>query len=254
MGLFVFYNFLLTFLYRVHPKNSSNATARRPGTRTLVFRNHQLKMVHSASSDEDDSSQIHQSSKTKLTSGTKKGKEKSTQQQKEEHLMEIGQTGSADVDNAGCKRKSLSLQGIDCGKSGVLNDTCIMRPSNSAPLKADCKKENSSQSKQDSLCEEADGDGMLPKNANEENIYILDATKEGNVGRFLNHSCCPNLFAQSVFVETHNRSFPWVAFFTNRHVKAGTELTWDYGYEAGSMPETEISCQCGVQKCRKKTL
>lgn len=45
MGLFVFYNFLLTFLYRVHPKNSSNATARRPGTRTLVFRNHQLKMV-----------------------------------------------------------------------------------------------------------------------------------------------------------------------------------------------------------------
>lgn len=31
--------------------------------------------VHSASSDEDDSSQIHQSSKTKLTSGTKKGKE-----------------------------------------------------------------------------------------------------------------------------------------------------------------------------------
>uniref|UniRef100_A0A674IK02 SET domain-containing protein n=1 Tax=Terrapene triunguis TaxID=2587831 RepID=A0A674IK02_9SAUR len=79
-------------------------------------------------------------------------------------------------------------------------------------------------------------------------IYLLDATKEGNVGRFLNHSCWPNLFVQSVFVETHNRNFPLVAFFTNRHVKAGTELTWDYGYEAGSMPETEISCQCGVQK------
>ncbi|NWV53115.1 SETB2 methyltransferase, partial [Daphoenositta chrysoptera] len=249
----------------VHPKNSSNATARRPGTRTLVFHNHQLKMViiitfsfdtqvHSASSDEDDSSQIHQSSKTKLTSGTKKGREKPTQQQKEEHLMEIGQTDSAGVDRTGCKRKSLSLQGVDCGKSGVLDDTCIVRPSNNAPLKADCKKENSRQSKQDALCEEADGDGMLPKNANEGNIYVLDATKEGNVGRFLNHSCCPNLFAQSVFVETHNRSFPWVAFFTNRLVKAGTELTWDYGYEAGSMPETEISCQCGVQKCRKKTL
>ncbi|NXC03564.1 SETB2 methyltransferase, partial [Orthonyx spaldingii] len=238
----------------VHPKNSSNATMRRPGTRTLVFHNHQLKMVHSASSDEDDSSHIHQSSKTKLTSGTKKGKEKSTRQQKEEHLMETGQTDSDGVDSAGCKRKSLSLQGVDCGKSGVLDDTCVVRPSSNAPLKADCKKENSRQSKQDALCEEADGDGMLPKNANEENIYVLDATKEGNVGRFLNHSCCPNLFAQSVFVETHNRSFPWVAFFTNRHVKAGTELTWDYGYEAGSMPETEISCQCGTQKCRKKTL
>ncbi|NXS18569.1 SETB2 methyltransferase, partial [Mystacornis crossleyi] len=210
--------------------------------------------VHSASSDEDGASQIHQSSKTKLTGGTKKGKEKSTQQQKEEDLMEIGQADSAGVDSAGCKRKTLSLQGVDCGKSGVLDDTCIMRPSKNAPLKADCKKENSRQSKQDALCEETDGDGMLPKSANEGNTYVLDATKEGNVGSFLNHSCCPNLFAQSVFVETHNRSFPWVAFFTNRHVKAGTELTWDYGYEAGSMPETEISCQCGVQKCRKKTL
>ncbi|NWV31483.1 SETB2 methyltransferase, partial [Grantiella picta] len=248
----------------VHPKKSSNATVRGPGTRTVVFQNHQLKMcitvfsfdtqVPSASSDEDDSSQIHQSSKTKLTSGTKKGKEKSTQQQKEEHPVEVGETDSAGMDSAVCKRKSLSLQAVNCGKSGVLEDTCVVRPSNNAPVKADHKEENSRQSKQDALCEEADGDKMLLKNANEGNIYILDATKEGNVGRFLNHSCCPNLFAQSVFVETHNRSFPWVAFFTSRHVKAGTELTWDYGYEVGSMPETEISCQCGVQKCRKKTL
>ncbi|XP_037999520.1 histone-lysine N-methyltransferase SETDB2-like [Motacilla alba alba] len=233
----------------VHQKNSSNATVRRPGTRTLVFHNHQLKMVHSASSDEDDSSQIRHSSKTKLTSGTKKGKEKSTQEQKEEHLMEIGQTDSAGVESAGCKIKNLSLQGVDCGKSSVLGDTCVVRPSSNAPLKADCK-ENSRQPKQNALSEESEGDGMLPKNSNEENIYVLDATKEGNVGRFLNHSCCPNLFAQSVFVETHNRSFPWVAFFTNRHVKAGTELTWDYGYEAGSMPETEISCHCG--SCLKR--
>ncbi|NXF78263.1 SETB2 methyltransferase, partial [Sclerurus mexicanus] len=248
----------------VHPKSSSIAITRRPGSRAVVFRNHQLKVViitfsfdtqvHSASSDEDNSSQIHQSSKTKVTSGTKKGKEKSTQEQKEEYPMETGQTKSVGVDREGCKRKSLSLQGIDHGKSSMLDDTCVGRPSNNVPLKPDCEEENSRQSNQDAFFEEADGDGVLPKNANEENIYVLDATKEGNVGRFLNHSCCPNLFAQSVFVETHNRSFPWVAFFTNRHVKAGTELTWDYGYEAGSMPETEISCQCGVQKCRKKTL
>ncbi|NXG64469.1 SETB2 methyltransferase, partial [Hemiprocne comata] len=243
----------------VHPRNLSIATMRRPGTRTIVFRNHQLKvgidtLVYIASSDEENSSQIHQSSKTKLTSGTKKGKEKSTQQQKEEHPMEIGQTEPADVDSAECKRKSLSLRGVDCGQSGVLDDTCVVRPSKNVPLKADCTVENPRHSKEDVFCEEAGGDRTLLKNANEEKIYVLDASKEGNVGRFLNHSCCPNLFAQSVFVETHNRNFPWVAFFTNRHVKAGTELTWDYGYEAGSMPETEISCQCGAQKCRKKTL
>ncbi|XP_074715800.1 histone-lysine N-methyltransferase SETDB2 isoform X2 [Strix uralensis] len=214
---------------QVHPRNLSISTARRPGTRTVAFHNHQLKMeidtlVHSASSDEDNSSQIHQSSKTKLTSGTKKGKEKLTQQQKEEYPMEIGQTESADMDSAECKRKSLSLQGVDCGKSGVLDDTCVVRPSKTVPLKTDCKEENHRQSKRDTFCEETDGDRTLMKNANE-NIYVLDATKEGNVGRFLNHSCCPNLFAQSVFVETHNRSFPWVAFFTNRDMDSGIECT-----------------------------
>lgn len=86
------------------------------------------------------------------------------------------------------------------------------------------------------------------------NVFLLDATKEGNVGRFLNHSCCPNLWVQNVFVETHDRNFPLVAFFTNRYVRARTELTWDYGYEAGTVPEKEILCQCGVNKCRKKIL
>ncbi|XP_040439783.1 histone-lysine N-methyltransferase SETDB2 isoform X6 [Falco naumanni] len=238
----------------VHPRNLSNATARMPGTRRVVFHNHPLKMendtlAHIVSSDEDNSSQTHQSSK--LTSETKKGKEKSTQRQKEEHPMEIGQTESADMDSAECKRKRLSLQGVDCDRADVLDDTSVTRPSKSVPLKGGtyhCKEEKHRHH------QKADDDRMLLKNADEENIYILDASKEGNVGRFLNHSCCPNLFAQSVFVETHNRNFPWVAFFTNRHVKAGAELTWDYGYEAGSMPEVEISCQCGVQKCRKKTL
>ncbi|KAF0885427.1 SETB2 methyltransferase, partial [Crocuta crocuta] len=93
-----------------------------------------------------------------------------------------------------------------------------------------------------------------PKKFNKGNVFLLDATKEGNVGRFLNHSCCPNLLVQNVFVETRDRNFPLVAFFTNRYVKARTELTWDYGYEAGTMPEKEILCQCGVNKCRKKIL
>ncbi|NXN94053.1 SETB2 methyltransferase, partial [Rhinopomastus cyanomelas] len=237
-----------------HPRIFS-ISARRPGTRTVFYRNYKVKveidaLVHSVSTDEDDSSQIHQSSKTKPTSGTKKSKEESTQQQKEEHLTEAGQTESSNVDGAKNRRKSPSLQ----GKSDVLDDMYVVEPCKKEPLEAGCKEENHRQSKQDVFCEEADGDRTLVKNANKENRYVLDATKEGNVGRFLNHSCCPNLFPQSVFVETHNRSFPWVAFFTNRHVKAGTELTWDYGYKAGSMPGTEISCQCGFQKCRKKTL
>ncbi|XP_058526761.1 histone-lysine N-methyltransferase SETDB2 isoform X2 [Ochotona princeps] len=90
-----------------------------------------------------------------------------------------------------------------------------------------------------------------PAKSKSEHMFLLDATKEGNVGRFLNHSCCPNLWVQNVFVETHDRNFPLVAFFTNRYVKARTELTWDYGYEAGTVPEKEIMCQCTFQVAEK---
>ncbi|XP_048396510.1 histone-lysine N-methyltransferase SETDB2 isoform X1 [Stegostoma tigrinum] len=90
-------------------------------------------------------------------------------------------------------------------------------------------------------------------NVNEQgnSCYFLDATKEGNVGRFINHSCDPNLMVQSVFVDTHDKNLPWVAFFTNRYIKAGSELTWDYRYSTGSMPEEEIPCLCGSVNCRE---
>ncbi|XP_059409412.1 histone-lysine N-methyltransferase SETDB2 isoform X2 [Carassius carassius] len=60
-----------------------------------------------------------------------------------------------------------------------------------------------------------------------EQMYYLDASKEGNVARFFNHSCEPNLFLQNVFTDTHDPQFPLIAFFTSRCVKAGSELTWN---------------------------
>ncbi|MBN3303484.1 SETB2 methyltransferase, partial [Amia calva] len=85
----------------------------------------------------------------------------------------------------------------------------------------------------------------------EDNFYYLDATEEGNVGRFLNHSCSPNLFVQNVFVDSHDKNYPIIAFFTNRHVKAGTELTWNYMYKPGSCLKEEVPCHCGSDKCQK---
>lgn len=37
-----------------------------------------------------------------------------------------------------------------------------------------------------------------------EESYIMDAKTIGNVGRYLNHSCNPNVFVQNVFVDTHD--------------------------------------------------
>uniref|UniRef100_A0A668A8B8 Histone-lysine N-methyltransferase SETDB2 n=1 Tax=Myripristis murdjan TaxID=586833 RepID=A0A668A8B8_9TELE len=53
-----------------------------------------------------------------------------------------------------------------------------------------------------------------------EDVYFLDASKEGNVGRFLNHSCQPNLFVQNVFTDSHDHAFPVIAFFTSRSAAA----------------------------------
>merc|ERR1711981_285640 len=47
-----------------------------------------------------------------------------------------------------------------------------------------------------------------------EDIYIMDAMTQGNIGRYLNHSCNPNVFVQNVFVNSHDLRFPTIAFFT----------------------------------------
>ncbi len=62
-------------------------------------------------------------------------------------------------------------------------------------------------------------------------IYVMDAHFKGNISRFYNHSCSPNVFVQNVFIDTWDVRFPWVAFFTATSIKAGTELVWDYSYE-----------------------
>lgn len=85
---------------------------------------------------------------------------------------------------------------------------------------------------------------------------LIDATNEGNVGRFFNHSCEPTLFIQNVFTDSHDNKFPQVAFFTKRALKAGTELTWDYNsapwqdqeVEEG---EQEVPCLCRSAACRQ---
>lgn len=89
---------------------------------------------------------------------------------------------------------------------------------------------------------------------NEEYCYIMDAKNCGNIGRYLNHSCSPNVYVQNVFVDSHDLRFPWVAFFAARYIRAGVELTWDYNYDVGSVPERVMYCQCGSEECRGRLI
>lgn len=44
----------------------------------------------------------------------------------------------------------------------------------------------------------------------------------------------------------------WVLFC--RYVRAGTELTWDYNYEVGSVAGKVLYCYCGSSECRGRLL
>ncbi|XP_024937729.1 histone-lysine N-methyltransferase eggless isoform X2 [Cephus cinctus] len=88
----------------------------------------------------------------------------------------------------------------------------------------------------------------------DEAVYIMDAKTTGNIGRYLNHSCDPNVFVQNVFVDTHDVRFPWVAFFAQNYIRAGQELTWNYSYDVGSIPGKSIICKCGASNCRGRLL
>ncbi|KAK3525485.1 hypothetical protein QTP86_032367 [Hemibagrus guttatus] len=88
----------------------------------------------------------------------------------------------------------------------------------------------------------------------EKSCYLIDAKQEGNLARYINHSCSPNLFVQNVFVDTHDLRFPWVAFFTSKRIRAGTELTWDYSYEVGSVEGKVLLCCCGSSECTGRLL
>ncbi|KAE9593925.1 hypothetical protein Lal_00016879 [Lupinus albus] len=82
---------------------------------------------------------------------------------------------------------------------------------------------------------------------------IISAKNVGNVARFMNHSCSPNVFWQPVIYEENNQSFLHVAFFALRHIPPLTEFTYDYGFsrdEGSNAPKGRNKCFCGSPKCR----
>lgn len=81
-------------------------------------------------------------------------------------------------------------------------------------------------------------------------MFVVDAKQQGNLGRYLNHSCNPNLDTQNVITNTADLRFPTVAFFAKRNIKAGEELCWDYQYELSDDVERALICHCGSANCR----
>uniref|UniRef100_A0A0A9CYK9 Uncharacterized protein n=1 Tax=Arundo donax TaxID=35708 RepID=A0A0A9CYK9_ARUDO len=81
----------------------------------------------------------------------------------------------------------------------------------------------------------------------------ISAKRRGNISRFMNHSCAPNVFWQPVQFDHGDDRHPHIMFFALKHIPPMTELTYDYGdIEADSSvhPPRAKNCLCGSSNCR----
>jgi SET domain-containing protein len=76
---------------------------------------------------------------------------------------------------------------------------------------------------------------------------VIDGAEGGNATRFLNHSCTPNCIA---FEIEDGAGQAQIQIETRRRIKAGTELTLDYGLAAESGAPADYPCRCGTPRCR----
>ena len=78
--------------------------------------------------------------------------------------------------------------------------------------------------------------------------FLIDGRLRGNLTRFINHSCAPNLVVQCVFVG--NQKLPRICLFAVKDIQPGTELTYDYAQEHSG--QTAFDCCCGAEGCKSK--
>uniref|UniRef100_G3T838 Euchromatic histone lysine methyltransferase 1 n=1 Tax=Loxodonta africana TaxID=9785 RepID=G3T838_LOXAF len=81
-------------------------------------------------------------------------------------------------------------------------------------------------------------------------VYCIDARFYGNVSRFINHLCEPNLVPVRVFMSHQDLRFPRIALFSTRPIVAGEQLGFDYGDRFWDIKGKLFGCQCGSPKCR----
>lgn len=80
--------------------------------------------------------------------------------------------------------------------------------------------------------------------------YCIDACRYGNIARFINHMCAPNLQPVRVFMGHHDLHFPRIAFFANRDILPQEELGFDYGDKFWIIKYKSFTCTCGAASCK----
>lgn len=76
---------------------------------------------------------------------------------------------------------------------------------------------------------------------------IIDATVNGGLARYINHSCNPNCVAETLSLDCGTR----IIITTRQVIERGDELTYDYKFDFEDNKEERIPCLCGAGNCRK---
>ncbi|KAL1538912.1 [histone H3]-lysine(4) N-trimethyltransferase [Salvia divinorum] len=78
--------------------------------------------------------------------------------------------------------------------------------------------------------------------------YVIDATNYGNVSRYINHSCSPNLVNHQVLIESMDSKLAHIGLYASRDIALGEELTYDFRYKL--LAGEGRRCECGASNCR----
>ncbi|XP_047265842.1 histone-lysine N-methyltransferase, H3 lysine-9 specific SUVH6-like [Capsicum annuum] len=74
----------------------------------------------------------------------------------------------------------------------------------------------------------------------EEGGYTIDAAHYGNVERFINHSCSPNLYAQNVVYDHKDKRMLHIMLFAADNIPPLTELSYHYNYSVDQFYDTDM--------------
>ncbi|NWY93639.1 SET1A methyltransferase, partial [Loxia curvirostra] len=72
---------------------------------------------------------------------------------------------------------------------------------------------------------------------------IIDATKCGNLARFINHCCTPNCYAKVITIEAQKK----IVIYSKQPIGVNEEITYDYKFP---IEDTKIPCLGRTESCR----
>ena len=86
---------------------------------------------------------------------------------------------------------------------------------------------------------------------NDMEMITVDPRLIGNVSKFINHNCEPNLVSISIGT-CESRVFHRIAFFSTRDIYPNEDLGFHYGYKFDIDMSRMIPCNCGSLLCRSR--